>query len=235
MKILICDDDISIVQTVKANIVAFAKKHKIDFVIDTCTSSETVYKSEACYDMAFIDIEMPHIDGLTLISRLKEINDNIIVFVITSYECYLDSAMDLDVFRYISKPIDIHRLSRSLEIALKRFRESTQRITLEYYDEYYSIFTKDILFITTENSRAVVVTKQRKYHTNKRMSYWRVKLKEIEYFAQPHHSYLVNLRYVSEFNKTELSLVCDNQKYKIPISQRGYSNFKKSYFSYMGT
>ena len=101
MKILICDDDISIVQTVKANIVALAEKHKIDFIIDTCTNSEKVYKSEACYDMAFSDIEMPHIDGLTLISRLKEINGNIIVFVITSYECYLDSAMDLDVFRYI--------------------------------------------------------------------------------------------------------------------------------------
>ena len=73
-----------------------------------------------------------------------------------------------------------------------------------------------------------------KFYTNKKLSYWKEKLKDYDYFAQPHYSYLVNLRYVSDFNKTELNINVDLKSETLPISQRNYSNFKKAYFAYIG-
>lgn len=234
MKILICDDDKNIVDEIQNNLKSFSQKHKVSFSIDAFCNSTKVTESDAIYDMAFIDIEMPTVNGLKLTSILKEKNKNIIIFIVTSYECYLDDAMDLEVFRYLSKPIDNDRFYRALKAAVNRYHSSTQIITLEYYDEHYTVFTSDILYVTTENKKAVVITRQKKYFTNKRISYWKNKLKDIDYFVQTHYSYLVNMRYITDFNKTELHIEADSQKTTLPISQRKYTEFKKIYFSYVG-
>lgn len=236
MKVLICDDDKYIVEEIKNNLNTFTDKHKIAFDIDSFYSGINPLNSNNRYDMAFIDIEMPQVNGLTLSAQLKKVNSNIIIFIITSHESYLDDAMDLDVFRYLSKPIDKDRFFRALNTAINYFHSNTQIITLEYYDEYYSVFTSDIVYITTEERKAVIITRtrQKKYYTNKKLSYWKEKLKDYDYFAQPHYSYLVNLRYVSDFNKTQLNIKVDLKTETLPISQRNYSNFKKAYFAYIG-
>lgn len=234
MKILICDDDIKIVDEIKKYLTSFSQKHKIAFEINSFCNSAVAAKNIESYDMAFIDIEMPLTNGLTLTSLLKKKNNNIIIFIVTSFECYLDEAMDLDVFRYLSKPIDKDRFFRALTSAVERYKSNTQVITLEDYDEYYTVFTKDILYITTENKRAAIVTIQRKYLTNKRLNYWKNKLIGIDYFVQSHHSYIINMRYVTAFNKRELCLEADNKKIVLPISQRKYTDYKKAYFAYIG-
>ncbi|MGN0005385.1 MAG: LytR/AlgR family response regulator transcription factor [Candidatus Gastranaerophilaceae bacterium] len=234
MKVLICDDDKYIVEEIKNNLNTFTDKHKIAFDIDSFYSGINPLNSNNRYDMAFIDIEMPQVNGLTLSAQLKKVNSNIIIFIITSHESYLDDAMDLDVFRYLSKPIDKDRFFRALNTAINYFHSNTQIITLEYYDECYSVFTSDIVYVTIENRKAVIITRQKKYYTNQKLSYWKEKLKGYAYFAQPHYSYLVNLRYVSGFNKTQLNIKMDLKNEMLPISQRYYSNFKKAYFAYIG-
>lgn len=233
---MICDDDKYIADEIQSKLTEFTDKHKIYFDIDVFYNGVAPMKSDASYDMAFIDIEMSQVNGLTLAAHLKAFNPNIIIFIITSHESYLDDAMDLDVFRYLSKPIDNDRFFRALNTAINYYHSNTQIITLEYYDEYYSVFTSDIVYITTEERKAVIITRtrQKKYYTNKKLSYWKEKLKDYDYFAQPHYSYLVNLRYVSDFNKTELNINVDLKSETLPISQRNYSNFKKAYFAYIG-
>lgn len=234
LKVLICDDDKCIVDEIKNNLNTFSNKHKIVFNIDSFYNGIALLKSHINYDMAFIDIEMPQVNGLTLSAQLKKINSNTIIFIITSYDAYLDDAMDLDVFRYLSKPIDNDRFFRALNTAINYYHSNTQIITIEYYDEYYSVFTNDIVYITIEERKAVIITQQKKYYTNKKLSYWKEKLKNYDYFAQPHYSYLVNLRYVTNFNKTRLNIKVDSKIETLPISQRNYSNFKKAYFAYIG-
>lgn len=234
LKILICDDDIDIVNHINKNLIDYSKNHSLPFEIDAFTSSEQASISDTVYDIAFIDVEIPKIGGLELVSILKQNNRNLIVFIITSYECYLDDAMDLGVFRYITKPIDDERFFRGFDSALKRYHTNTQLITVDYYDEVYSVATDDILYITTEGRKSAIITKSGKYITNKRISYWKEKLKDIYYFAQPHHSYIVNLNNIKSFSKTELLIESSSSKYTLPVSQRGYSGFKKAYFLYAG-
>lgn len=234
LKIMICDDDIKIIDEIQKYLNTFSQKHKLVFDTDAFCSSTEAAKSPFAYDMAFIDIEMPTVNGLTLVSLLKKMNNNIIIFIVTSFGCYLDEAMDLEAFRYLTKPVDSNRFYRALKTAFDRYHSDTQVIALEDYDECYTVFTKDILYITTENKRAVVVTRQGKYLSKQRISYWKDKLKDIDYLVQTHHSYIVNMRYVGNFNKKDLCIEADNQKIILPISQRKYTDFKKPYFAYIG-
>ena len=234
MNVLICDDDLKIVQQIKNFLLKLSKQSTYNFDITCFSNGDSILDKQIKTDFAFIDIEMPLVNGLTLSAQLKKVNSNIIIFIITSHESYLDDAMDLDVFRYLSKPIDNDRFFRALNTAINYYHSNTQIITLEYYDEYYSVFTSDIVYITIEERKAVIITRQKKYYTNKKLSYWKEKLKDYDYFAQPHYSYLVNLRYVSDFNKTQLNIKVDLKTETLPISRRNYSNFKKAYFAYIG-
>ena len=102
MKIIICDDEKIYIDSVKQNVDAFLEENDLgaEYTLYTdCT--ELIKGNNDFFDMAFLDIEMGEIKGTQVAEKLKEVNPNIIVFIITSHDDYLDEAMDLDVFRYI--------------------------------------------------------------------------------------------------------------------------------------
>ena len=76
-------------------------------------------------ELAFLDIEMPEMDGLTLASRLRELQPDMIVIFVSAYESYM-----ADAFRshgadyYIMKPYDHH----DMESAIDRVRLLSGRL-----------------------------------------------------------------------------------------------------------
>jgi two-component system LytT family response regulator len=66
-------------------------------------------------DVAFIDIEMPEIDGITLAEKLLERKPSTIIVFITSWDQYAVKAFDLNALDYILKPIKLERFSRMIE------------------------------------------------------------------------------------------------------------------------
>jgi two-component SAPR family response regulator len=79
LKVLICDDDKCIVDEIKNNLNTFSDKHRIAFNIDLFYNGVELLNSNISYDMAFIDIEMPLVNGLTLSAQLKKVNSKGVV------------------------------------------------------------------------------------------------------------------------------------------------------------
>lgn len=61
---------------------------------------------------AFVDIEMPEMDGITLAERLLENDPYIYIVFITAYNHYAVQAFDLNALDYILKPINTERFAR---------------------------------------------------------------------------------------------------------------------------
>jgi two-component SAPR family response regulator len=68
-----------------------------------------------CPRVAFIDIEMPEMDGITLAEKLLEYDPSIIIVFITSWDQYAVKAFDLNALDYILKPIKLERFSKMIE------------------------------------------------------------------------------------------------------------------------
>ena len=234
MKVLVCDDNPNIIIQICSYLSEISRNKNIHFDISTYKDGDSVLSIRSGFDIAFIDIEMPGVNGLSVTKHLKHINNNIIVFIVTSFQGYLDDAMDLNVFRYITKPIDKNRFVKSMDTALHLYRHNTEQIIVDYFDECHTVHTIDILYLTIDNRKTKIVTKKAEYISIHKFEHWKKRLESFDYFAQPHYSFIVNLKNVTDFDKTDLYLSYDNKKVKLPVSRNFYPSFKKSFYKYMG-
>lgn len=87
-------------------------------------------------DVILLDINMPMIDGLTLAKILREEMIHCTIIIITGYAEfeYVKKAIDLNVFAYLTKPIDEKELVKHLVVI-----RDTELVDLEEQKEMYAI------------------------------------------------------------------------------------------------
>lgn len=66
-------------------------------------------------DIAFLDIEMPEINGLSLAKSLKGINPKVNIIFVTAYDNFALEAMKLHASGYISKPVNEEKVRTEVE------------------------------------------------------------------------------------------------------------------------
>ncbi len=235
VNILICDDDKRITHQLYKLLRDIQNKYNFDFNIDTKYSGDSAVDTGLIYDIAIIDIEMPGISGLELSEKIKTKNPDVVILILTSFSDYLDSAMDINVFRYLSKPIDIERFNRNFLDAIKKYKQISKQIILEISETVYTIKTKDILYIENLKHGSMIVTKHDKFKTNKKPQEWFEHINQPNCFIYSHKSFLVNLQNVINFNKSTILFQGLNENIEVAcVSQRKYSDFKKSFFDFAG-
>lgn len=228
MKIVICDDEKTYVNDIKKNVEFFLQEKNIETEFDLFVDSQLLLSTDTCYNIAFLDIEMGEVSGIKIAEHLKKINPHIIVFIITAYNHYLDEAMDLNVFRFISKPLDVRRLFSGLEKALLLLDNTEIYFYLKNNNERKKVFTDDILYIEIVGHSTKIVTVSEEYISENKMSFWKEKL-TASYFYQVHNSFIINLKYITQYQRDSVVI---NNKYAVPIAYRTQAAFRKYFLKY---
>ncbi len=76
-------------------------------------------------DILLVDINMPFMNGLQFIEALRRTRSDVKIIVITGYERfeYARSAVELDVYAYLLKPIDLEELKRVIRSAIEELEQ----------------------------------------------------------------------------------------------------------------
>ena len=230
LRIAICDDNKEYDDEIKHHVETFLYNEKMDFNIDVYYESEKLHNCGISYDIAFLDIEMEPYSGIAIAKELKSINPYITIFIITSYNKYLDDAMDLNVFRYLQKPLDAGRLKAGLEKALQNIDNREIAFKVKYNNKTITLTSNDIVYIEIVGRTTKIVTNSCEYISNNKIDFWQEKL-IASFFYRVHKSFIINIKYVSSYQKDCVVLL---QKYKIPISYRKQADFKNFFFNYIG-
>lgn len=232
MKIAICDDILSHRDAIRPYIEEFFKKKVIPFELKEYSCGEEILGSGEKFDIVFLDIELGDINGIEIAKTLKKKNHNCIIIVVTSYTDYLDAAMDLHVVRFLKKPVEQKRVYSSLEKALQEMNESFVMLSTKD-NKIIRVRSRDIIYVEA-NLKAVTVC------TNEYTCTVRESLKNIKtmltasFFAVPHNSYIVNMNYVSDFKRDEITVELPTGKEKIQISGRKQPEFKRRFLEFIG-
>lgn len=89
--------------------------------------------------VAFIDIEMPELDGLAFAEKLLEIHPEVMIAFITSWNQYAVQAFELNALDYVMKPI---KEERFLKLAEKIQAEISRKEQLSYAEQVLSLYGK---------------------------------------------------------------------------------------------
>lgn len=122
IRVLIVDDEVQLAQ-------AFKKKLEQDvFVVSTVACAKDVFGliKEKTFDVAVLDIRLPDMDGIELLSRLREVDPTFEIIMLTGHAS-VDTAiksMKLGAYDYLIKPCKISELS---SIILKAYEKKSLR------------------------------------------------------------------------------------------------------------
>ncbi|TGE38632.1 response regulator transcription factor [Desulfosporosinus fructosivorans] len=73
-------------------------------------------------DVAFLDIHMPNLDGLTVARRLLEVDQTIMIVFATAYDQHAIQAFEVNAVDYLLKPFDEERVLKTVERIRQRVR-----------------------------------------------------------------------------------------------------------------
>lgn len=222
MRISIVDDDANWRKRVKAEIISYDKNNEIQ--IDTYASGESYLNSKKCYDISFIDIEMPCMDGFETILKAREFNNEGIYVILTTHTEMSRKGYFVNAFRYIDKTClqEMQEAIDSATILLGR----NAKIEIDVIgDGKREIVLKNIIYIETEKHYILIHTKQGKIRCSNGMGEMEELLQE-KWFCRCHNAYIVNL---DEIHRIQGRIVYLSNGDNIDVSYRKLSQFRKMY------
>lgn len=232
MYIAICDDDAADLAAEYEMICSVFGEKGVECSFDKFSDPSELLAAGK-FDIVFLDVEMDGMTGIELARRLHEADKDCLVFFITNYSVYLDSAFDVNAIRYLTKPIDRARLSSGIDSAIERIEAANRKITLTDFKTKCKtdILLSDIIYIETVKRRAKVVTVSGDFEAAENFTEIKSAIEsETDCFAAPHQSYFVNLKYVTGYDKLNVRMTYGENTYSAMVSRRLYKDFAAKMF-----
>ncbi|MBO3099249.1 LytR/AlgR family response regulator transcription factor [Gelidibacter pelagius] len=239
IKAVIIDDESKAIQSLTWELSSFSDEIE---VIKTFTSPEDAidYIDNNVLDCLFLDIQMPTMDGFQLLGKLT--NKDFSVVITTAYNEFAIKALKNEAIDYLLKPIDSDDLqetikkvkkhtsklvnSNKIEEVLLNFnaRFDQKRITINTDGKLIFLDAEEIEYVESDgNYSTIVMDNAQKIVITKKLKEVNDLLPENQFF-RIHNSYVINLKKIKEFIKSEGYVVMASN-FKIPVARQRKSDF----------
>lgn len=180
------------------------------------------------YDLVFLDIEMPEIDGIGLARKLRELHQDVPIVFLTSHIEYALEGYEVNALRYLTKPIQKEKLYELLEHVMERMQEQrTLWLKTDMGEERVPV--RDVLYLEAQNQNICIRTADKEYIVRYNLGEYEKELAQDGFF-RIHRGYLVSLRHVKSLGKHELTL---SENTVLPISRTKEKSLKEALFQYI--
>ncbi len=238
MNIAICDDDKKMIRTLVNHIKKMQMEREVAVKISVkAFHSAEEFKASSqdglCYDIIFLDVEMPGMTGLELAQAIRnKKNFKTQIVFISSYPDYISKSFNVEAFDYILKPVEYDNFCTLWKRLEKRLeRDNFHSIVIENSELTEFINLNDISYVQIAHGRRGYINI---YPFDQSIDKKNVKstLKDISdllhqhYFAQCSKDTIVNTRYIYKIKNNDIIL-------KNGCSVRLSRHYEKSFRKYI--
>lgn len=218
MNAIIIDDEPKAIELLKNYIQHFRKIKLVGTFRNGMRALEFLAENDV--DLIFLDINMPHLSGISL-SKIID-NSTKIIFT-TAYSEYAVESYEVNAVDYLLKPISLERFTKAVEKAINNKipnEETVNTISIKSGKKVHVADTEDILYLSKDGNYI-------NYHLLNKKIMARQSINEVlsilpAHFIQIHKSYIINMKKVDFFDKDDVSIMSN----LIPIG----ASFKASLF-----
>lgn len=205
----ICDDDkiLAIELEKLINEIDSTGKHSISIFTSSKELVDRIDNNNYKCDILFMDIELEdETMGTNIAVELKRQDPNMIIVFISSFECYYETLVQAEPFRFLKKPITKNELSEVLKAAYERLGNSKLEYVYDFNGQKNIISLGKVAYIYSLYRKIYI-----HFKTGEEIYFYK-KLDEVEqeineicnYFGRVNKSYLVNISSVTKFKENEI-------------------------------
>jgi len=204
MKVLIVDDE----KLALARLKRLLNQEGIENIVE-CNSSVDAIKclAKESFDVAFLDISMPNINGLELASTILEINSDTFIIFQTAHEEFALEAFKNGGIDYLLKPISTESIKKALSKINKYLHshvDITKKILAKRGNKLYLIDVDDIYYIKADLDEIIIRVKETDAYVRKKIGDMETLLSSKNFF-RVHRSYIVNVDKIKSMQSVEQS------------------------------
>ena len=195
----------------------------------------------------FIDIEMPGLDGISLVKKMD--TENTEVIFVTAFDQYAIEAVRLQALDYLLKPVGEEQLNACIlrlreklaekekiktSFTLDNMLQKMQTLNMEYnkiaiatMEGILFIPVKDIVRVESEsNYSTLFLLGGKKIVVSKTLRIIEEMLAPYRFF-RPHKSHLINLQYIIKYIKGEGGMIVLADGSQVEVSRQRKADFLK--------
>lgn len=237
INIALIDDNLNDLNTLKSFIDKYTESDELDSHIEvniTTYNDSTLFLNENNfkYDLIFLDIEMPKINGISLAKRIREKDSNVGLVFITNMAQYAINGYEVSAIDYILKPLDYYDFALKFNKIINFVKRNISNyIYLKSVENnLIKVDVNEIIYVEIFSHYLI-------YHLENREIKVRGTISEAEnnlsnyYFSRISKSFLINLKHVINI-KLDNVLLTGN--IELIISRLRKKDFLEAFYKYLG-
>ncbi len=219
-QIAVCDDDIQMRRFLYSAI----EGARIACTIDEFSNGTELLTNYQKYDILFLDIDMPVVNGMEAAKRIRQRDRKVKIIYVTGYQDYMQRSFAVHPFSFLVKPVSRETIVKQIREALLYSREEEKAVTLrlETMEGMEEFAVSEIYYLEYQSRKLRLVMKHGECMIRGKISEFSEKL--ISYgFASPHKSFVVNLYHVKAIRGYDIFMMNGDL---IPLSQKRSTEFR---------
>lgn len=152
LMVAVVDDEKEIVEQLSGKISGHLFDMGIEFTIEKFSSgNDFLAQKDHEFDIIFLDIEMPGLNGIQTAKKLREANNKSIIIFCTNLVQYAINGYEVSALGYLLKPVEDYSLKMNLDKACRLLSiRQKQRMKLKTVHSQEFVTVADILFIEVQ-------------------------------------------------------------------------------------
>lgn len=209
IRIAICDDQTIFIEQLETLLTHYSKEQDLPLNIDCYTDGTMLLAAEDMYELIFLDIDMPELDGMSVAKELRARGSQSLIVFVTSHQEHVFNAFEVNAFRFLVKPAKLVDVSAVMGAAVRELAAMQPKmIAIELYaNQMIQLPVSEIKYVEALSKATII-------HTTTEVFESKQPLKQLEDalslygFFRTHKSYLVNLKHVKSHTQQEVTLLC---------------------------
>lgn len=207
IKIAVIEDEQEIQESIHSFINQYMAENSLSYQAKTFLSAESFLFSPVNeYDIIFMDINLPGLNGFETCLKLREKNVTSIIIFVTSLAQYAIKGYEVNAFDFIVKPLNYYSFALKLRRAINEIKRNIiDTLVIKNKTQLNVININDIYYVEVTSHTVTYHTKNGEFKSTGTMRQIEEKLSPF-HFALCNQCYLVNLRYITSIEGSSLKV-----------------------------
>ncbi len=230
LAIAICDDDETALIAIRGTLSGILEKLSVQATVDAFTSPQQLGGAAGAgeYDLLFLDIEMPGIDGITLGQDIRSVGKGTEIIYVSNREDLVFETFKVHPFGFVRKSRFIKDISEVMRLYVETHKSPTETdiVTLKSHGSEVSLACDSIVYVEgVRDYQYIHISDGEPVRLRESMSALLLQLEPLG-FIRIHKGYIVNFKYIRRIDATSVTLTDGTE---LPLSRRSVEPVRAKY------